>query len=68
MKKQTHLSIPPLLLPCPTPFFAQTVASVIIIAVHPNDRQQRMRPALSPPQQPAADAAVAAILHDPVNI
>jgi hypothetical protein len=31
------------------PFIAQTVAFVIVIAVHPDNRQQRMQPALSPP-------------------
>jgi hypothetical protein len=50
MKKQTHLSIPPLLFPCPTPFLAQTVAITIVIAVQPGNRQWRMRPALPPPQ------------------
>jgi hypothetical protein len=58
--------------PLSIPFFAQTVAVVIVIAVHPNNRHQRMQPALSPPppQQPAAaaEAAAAAILHDPANI
>jgi hypothetical protein len=38
MKKQTHLSIPPLLLPYPA-FFAQKVAIAIVIAIHPNNRQ-----------------------------
>ncbi len=52
MKKQIHLSIPPLLFPCPTPLFAQTVSIEFFIAVHPDNRQRRMRPALSPP--PAA--------------
>jgi hypothetical protein len=36
--------------PLSNPFFSQTVTIEIVIAVHPNDRQQRMRPALSPPQ------------------
>jgi hypothetical protein len=54
--------------PLSNPFFAQTVAIAIVIVVHPDDHQQRMRPTLSPPQQPAADAAAAAILHDPANI
>ncbi len=35
--------------PLSNPFFAQTVAIVIVIAVHPYNRHQRMRPALSPP-------------------
>jgi hypothetical protein len=30
------------------PFFAQTVTFAIVIAVHCNNRQQCMRPALSP--------------------
>jgi hypothetical protein len=30
------------------PFFAQTVTITIVIAIHPDDRQQRMWPALSP--------------------
>jgi hypothetical protein len=42
--------------PCPfslsNTFFAQTVAIAIVIAVHPDNRQRHMRPALSPP--PAA--------------
>jgi hypothetical protein len=42
--------------PCPfslsNTFFAQTVAIAIVIAIHPDNRQQHMRPALSPP--PAA--------------
>ncbi len=56
--------------PLSNPFFAQTVSIAIVIAVHPNDRQWCMRPALSPPppQQPAEEAAAAAILHDPANI
>ncbi len=54
--------------PLSNPFFAQTVAIVIVITIHPDDRQQRMRPALPPPQQPAAEAATATILHDPANI
>jgi hypothetical protein len=33
-------------------FFAQTVAIAIVITIHPDDHQGRMRPALSPP--PAA--------------
>ncbi len=52
MKKQTHLSIPPSPFPLSNPFFAQTVAIAIVIAVHPDDHQQCMRQALSPP--PAA--------------
>ncbi len=51
------------------PFFAQTVAIAIVITVHPDNCQWRMRPALPPPpQQPAAKAAAAAILHDLANI
>jgi hypothetical protein len=49
MNKQTHLSIFPSPFPLPNTFFAQTVAIAIVIAVHPNDHQQRMWPALSPP-------------------
>jgi hypothetical protein len=49
-------------------FFAQKVAIAIVIAVHPDECQQHMRPALFPPQQPAAEAAAAAILHDTTNI
>jgi hypothetical protein len=40
---------PPSPFPLSNPFFAQTVAIAIVIAVYPNDRQSRMRPALSPP-------------------
>ncbi len=58
--------------PCPFPlsktFFAQTVAIAIVIAIHPDDCQKHMRPALSPPQQPAVEAAAAASLHDTANI
>ncbi len=68
-EKTNPSSIPPVLFPCPTLFFAQTVAIAIVIAVHPDDRQQHMRPALSPPpQQPTAEAAAAAILHNTTNI
>jgi hypothetical protein len=35
------------------PYFAQTITIAIIIAVHRNDRQQRMQPALSPPLPPS---------------
>jgi hypothetical protein len=35
------------------PFFAQTITIAIVIAVHCNDRQQRMQPALSPPLPPS---------------
>jgi hypothetical protein len=38
--------------PLSNPFFAQTVAIEIVIAIHPNNRQRCMQPALSPP--PAA--------------
>jgi hypothetical protein len=34
------------------PFFAQTVTISIVIAIHCDDCQQRMRPALSPPPFP----------------
>ncbi len=34
------------------PFFAQTITVVIVIAVHCDDRQQRMQPALSRPPSP----------------
>ncbi len=39
--------------PLSNPFFAQTVALAIVIAVHPDNRQQRMQPTLSSPP-PAA--------------
>jgi hypothetical protein len=35
------------------PFFAQTITIVIVIAIHCNDRQQCMQPALSPPLPPS---------------
>ncbi len=54
--------------PLSNPFFAQIVTIAIVIAVYPNDPQQRMQPALSPPQQCAAEVAAAAILHDTANI
>jgi hypothetical protein len=54
--------------PLSNPFFAQTDAIAIVIAVHPDNCQRCMRPTLSPPQQPAAEAAAVMILHDPVNI
>jgi hypothetical protein len=54
--------------PLSNPVFAQTVAIEIVITIHPDDCQQCMRPALSPPQQPAAEAAAAAILHNLANI
>ncbi len=34
------------------PFFAQTITIAIIIAIHCNNRQQCMQPALSPPFPP----------------
>jgi hypothetical protein len=34
------------------PFFAQTITIAIVIAVHHDNRQQRMQPALSPPPSP----------------
>jgi hypothetical protein len=34
------------------PFFAQTVTIAIVIAIHHDNRQRRMRPALSPPPSP----------------
>jgi hypothetical protein len=53
--------------PLSNPFFAQTVAIEIVIAVHPdNHRNACGQP--SPPQQPAAEAVAAAIIHDPPNI
>jgi hypothetical protein len=54
--------------PLSNPISSQTVTIAIVIAVHPDNRQQRMRQALSPPKQPTAKAAAAAILHDPANI
>jgi hypothetical protein len=59
---------PPSPFPLSNPFFAQTVTVAIVIAVHPNDHQSCMWPALSPPQQPAAKTAAAGILHDLANI
>jgi hypothetical protein len=49
-------------------FIVQTVAIAIVIAIHPDNHQQHMRPALSPPQQPAVRAAAMAILHNTTNI
>jgi hypothetical protein len=34
------------------PSFAQTITIAIVIAIHCNNRQQRMQPALSPPPLP----------------
>jgi hypothetical protein len=69
MKKQTHLSILPLPPPLSNPLFPQTVTIAIAIAIHPDDRRRCMWPALSPPEQPmAAAAVVAASLNDPMNI
>ncbi len=36
------------------PYFSQTITIVIVIAVHFNDPQQRMQPALSPPLPPSS--------------
>jgi hypothetical protein len=58
----------PSLFPLSNPFFAQTIAIAIVIAIHLDDRQRRMGLALSPPQQPAMEAAAAAIFHNPANI
>jgi hypothetical protein len=50
--RQHEKTNPPFISPSPFslsyPFFAQTVTIVIFIAVHCNDCQQHMRPALSP--------------------
>jgi hypothetical protein len=58
--------------PCPfslsNTFFAQTVAIAIVLAIHPDDRQQHIWPALSAPQKPTAEAAAAVILPDTLNI
>jgi hypothetical protein len=35
------------------PYFAQTITIAIVIAIHRNDRQQCMQPALSPPLPPS---------------
>jgi hypothetical protein len=52
-----------------SPFFAQAVAILIVIAIHPNNRQWQMRPAFfPPPQPPTAKAAAEVIFHDLVNI
>jgi hypothetical protein len=57
-KKQTHLSISPLLFSCPTPF----------LLVHPDNRQQAHAVSPLPPQQPATEVTAATILHNPMNI
>jgi hypothetical protein len=48
MKKTNPSFISPSPFSLSNPFFAQTVTIAIFIAVHYDNRQQRMRPALSP--------------------
>jgi hypothetical protein len=50
------------------PFFPQKFAIAIAIAVHPDNQQRCMWPALSPPQQPVAATAAAANLNNPPNV
>jgi hypothetical protein len=70
MKKQTHLYIPPLLFPCPTPFFLLKQLP-LQLSSPPNPAiasDSCSLPSLPHPTQPTAKAAAAAILHDLANI
>ena len=70
MKQQTHLSIPPLLFPCPTPFLLEQLPLLLSLTSIPttssNACSQPSPP--PPPQQLAVAAAAAANIHNPANI
>jgi hypothetical protein len=68
-EEQTHLSIPPLLFPYPAPFLLKQLPLQLpspSILITTSDACGL--PSSLPPQQPAAKAVPAAILHDLANI
>ncbi len=68
MKKQTHLSIPPLLFPCPTPFLLKQLLLRLSMPSIPMTSSNACGQPSLPPPAAAAVAMAAASLDDPTNV